>query len=147
LTSIKWWHAQLFLGWHTVWHYLKKLWPWRARHGLKQFRHNYVAEGASRYSETFRKIAFKAGQCTTCGMCDALCPKLGSAAFVGPMRLVASGMRGGTLSFAIEESLKIMTSADCLGCGLCESTCPEKIPMRKLSEQYLAQIEEVRAQE
>jgi len=113
---------------------------------LAQFRKNYVPEGASRYSEAFREIAFKAGQCTTCGACDAICPKLGLE-FIGPMRLVVSGMRGGTLSFAMEESLKVMASADCRSCGLCESTCPEKIPMRKLSEQYLAQIQEVRAQE
>jgi|GEM_PF-3687246 len=60
------------------------------------------------------------------------------------MRLVVSGMRGGTLSFAIEESLKVMAGSDCRECALCETSCPERIPMRKLAINYLEQIDEVR---
>jgi succinate dehydrogenase/fumarate reductase-like Fe-S protein len=113
-----------------------------------QFQQNYVGEGASRYTPSFRQIAHKAGHCTTCGACDAVCPLLASPlGFVGPMRLVVSGMRGGTVSFAVEKSLKIMASADCRDCALCERSCPEKIPMQKLAGYYLAQIDEVRAQE
>jgi succinate dehydrogenase/fumarate reductase-like Fe-S protein len=92
-------------------------------------------------------IAHQAGQCTTCGACEAVCPLLAerSLGFVGPMRVVVSGMRGGTLSFAADESLRIMAGDDCRNCGLCETSCPEKIPMTKLAGYYLAQIEEVRA--
>ena len=107
-----------------------------------------MGEGAAHYSQEFREISHEPGQCTTCGLCDVSCPVLLSKRtdeFVGPMRLVANGMRGGALLFAAESSLELMASDTCKDCDLCELSCPEKIPIRRLAKHYLEQIEEIRS--
>lgn len=115
---------------------------------MQEFRENYVPEGAAAYPADLRRISHEPSQCTTCGLCDVSCPivreKMPSD-FIGPMRLVVSGMRGGTLLFAAETSIRIMASDACAECRLCEAACPEKIPMQALARCYLTQINEVRS--
>ena len=134
------------MGRHAILHYLKKIWPWRKRHNLKEFRENYVAEGAARYFRDLREISHFPSQCTTCGLCDFVCPIVNEKKitdFIGPMRLVSSAMRGGTLLFAAVPSLSVLACDACQECGRCESVCPEQIPMRELARCYLQQIDEV----
>lgn len=138
-----WLYSQAFLGAVLVWHYVKKVWPWRRRHGLLQFRQNYVAEGAPRYFESLRAIAHEPGQCTACGLCEAVCP-IRHEGFIGPMRLVLNGMQGGNALLAKESSFRVMASDECTACGKCEAACPEGIQMRQLSHAYLLQIEEIK---
>lgn len=145
--KLKWWHAQVNLAWRVVVHYLKKLWPLRKRYGYERFVNNYVAEGFPSYSSSFRAIAHKPSRCTTCGMCEIVCPILKTKEhpdFIGPMRMVVSGMRGGPTLFDVESSLKVLASPDCILCNACERACPEQIPILSLAQGFLDQIHEVR---
>jgi succinate dehydrogenase/fumarate reductase-like Fe-S protein len=142
---LKWWHAQFNLGFRSVLHYLKKLLPWTKRYGLERFRQNYVPEGLPGYTPGFRLIAHEPSRCTTCGMCDVVCPILKAGdAFIGPMRLVVSGMRGGPTLFAVEDELRVMAEKSCADCRKCEAACPEHIPIVLLAQEFAKQLDEVR---
>ena len=131
-SSLKWWHAQFNLAWRSVCHYIKKLSPWHKRHGLAQFQENYVSEGLFAYTPQLRAIAYKASHCTTCGACDAVCPLI-KTNFIGPMRLVVSGMRGGSSMAALKNDFAMMAGTDCVSCQACEKACPEEIPIFALA--------------
>lgn len=143
----KWFHAQLNLTKHVIYHALKYLIPWRQKTGLKLFKANYVEEGLPSFTKAHRDIGHKASKCTTCGLCDARCPKYANneiAGFIGPMRMVASGFRGGTNLLDIESQIEVMLEEGCQDCKLCEVACPEQIPIIELSEHFSQQIQEIK---
>lgn len=143
----KWWYAQIFLGFHVVVHYLKKLWPWHVKDGLKQFKKNYIVEGLPAYSSSFRALAFQPGQCTACGICDTVCPLVLSSDFnfLGPMRSVASVMRGGPLLEYALDDLSTFSADACVSCRKCESACPQNIPISELAIKFTEQWTQVDA--
>ena len=143
----KWWYAQIFLGFHVLLHYAKKLWPWHARSGLKKFQQNYIVEGLPAYSASFRAIAFQPGKCTGCGICDSVCPLLLNPVnnFLGPMRTVASVMRGGPLLEYALSDLSTFAADACVACRSCEIACPEAIPISELATKFTEQWEQVNA--
>ena len=122
------------------------MWPWSPKAGLNQFQKKYVPEGLPHYSVSHRQIAHEPGRCTTCGLCDAACPVLRkgiNGAFLGPMRLVVSAMRGGPLSQFAMKDFTFFTSEDCLTCRICEKACPEEIPILKLADEFAKQWQQV----
>lgn len=142
----KWLLAQVNLAKHVILHYLKKLMPWPAKKGIAAFEANYLEEGLARYSVKHRKLAPKAGNCTGCAQCDAACPILASGetkSFLGPMRFVASGLRGGPLVEDIASSVDVLMSESCLSCNACERACPEDIPILELARFTQDQIVEI----
>lgn len=144
--TLKWWHAQFNLGFRSALHYLKMLWPWRRRFGLARFRENYVPEGLPAYQGPLRQIAHEASRCTTCGLCDAACPQTGAPdRFLGPMRMVVRGMRGGPTLIDVEKDLRFMAAPSCAACQKCDSACPEHIPMVRLAQEFAKQLDEVNA--
>jgi len=145
--TLKWWYAQFYLGFCTLRHYVKKLWPWRKKAGLLQFKNNYVVEGLPAFSSSFRELAYEPSRCTVCGLCDAACYRLrleNQKQFLGPRRLVNSVMRGGPLiQYALEE-LKSFQEEACLTCKQCEKSCPEEIPILELSKEFFQQWQQVK---
>jgi formate hydrogenlyase subunit 6/NADH:ubiquinone oxidoreductase subunit I len=149
----RWWGAQVFLGWKLVAHYLKKLWPWAPRYGFQRFQENYVAEGLPPSTPAFRLLAHEPGRCTTCGMCDAVCPLLRPALaaaagkapalaaatardFLGPMGFVVAGARAAPHLNDLQETLAVLNGALCAGCRACDEACPERIPIARLAAVY-----------
>ncbi len=140
----KWWYAQYFLGMKSVIHYLKKLLFWRQREGLEQFRANYVADGLPAFTPAHRAIAHEPGHCTSCGMCEAVCPLLAfNPNFLGPMRFILSGARGGPILPDIRDTLRVLTAPDCQSCQKCERACPEQISILQLAKEFTGQLIEV----
>lgn len=142
----KWLLAQLNLTKHVLIHYLKKLIPWPGKKGIAAFEANYLEDGLARYSQGHRDIAEMPGKCTGCSQCDAVCPILASGenrAFLGPMRFVASGLRGGPLVEDIASTVDTILSEACLSCNACERACPEGIPILELARFTQDQIVEI----
>lgn len=104
----KWIGAQMFFAWIGFVHYVRKLAFWRRRSGIAQFRDNYFSEGCLPVSPELRAIAHEPMRCTTCGLCDSVCPE-----GLSPMRVL---LRGGA-------------PLPCASCSLCEQACPEGIPI------------------
>ena len=135
----KWLHAQFFLGWKLVRHWLLKLWPWAPRFGFHRFQENYVNEGLPPSSPAFRLLAHEPGRCTACNACDEVCPILRGAVevadkqFLGPMTFVLSAARAAPQLDDVEATLATLNGPVCEGCRLCDATCPERIPIAKLA--------------
>ena len=138
--DLKWLHAQINLGFKVVVHYLAKLNPFRTRYGLERFQQNYVVEGLAPATLALRAMGHEAGRCTTCGVCDAVCPiKDSHRDFMGPMAFVVAGSRATPLLGDVKESLLILTSPTCTDCRKCELACPEGIPILALAAGLQAQ--------
>lgn len=139
----RWLHAQLWLAWRLVRHWLLKLWPWSEHYGFQRFQENYVAEGLPPTSAAFRLLAHEPGRCTSCGMCDEVCPILrgtleaeqrpSQGAFLGPMTFVQAGARAAPHLEDIKDTLATLNAGACTTCRLCDATCPERIPIAKLA--------------
>ena len=142
----KWLHAQLNLAWHLLRHFAAKLWPWRRRFKLKRFQDNYVHEGLPPATETYRDNAHHFGRCTGCGACDQACPLLGVLSpsnFIGPMSFVLSGARSAPDLNSIAQTLHLMVGPKCQECQRCDSVCPEQIPLLRLADLLLKQLDSV----
>ncbi len=146
----KWLYAKLRLGFLGALHYALMFWPWRSRFGYQKFLENYLPDGLPSYSPELRAIAHEPGRCTTCGMCDAACPEISPfekggprGIFLGPMRLVISGMRGGPILPDVADSLAFVANTACQGCQACERACPEQIPIVSLAQQFHTQLKQL----
>jgi formate hydrogenlyase subunit 6/NADH:ubiquinone oxidoreductase subunit I len=143
----RWWHAQFFLGWKLVAHYLKKAWPWAPRYGFVRFQENYVVEGLPPSTPAFRLLAHEPGRCTACGACDATCPILRGtkkvddrAAFLGPMGFVLSGARSAPHLVDVKGTLFVLNGPVCSECRACDAVCPERIPIARLAGVFAEQL-------
>lgn len=138
------------LGYRTVLHYLRLLWPFGPKYDAAMFRENYVPEGLPPLLEEARDRAHFAGQCTVCGACDAECPLLaepsGDARFAGPMSYVVSGARQSPTLVHIEAELEVLTGSTCARCRACVAACPEDIPILALASDHRAQLAVIRGQ-
>lgn len=135
-------YALLYLSYCGFIFILKKLCFFRRRDSYQAFIDNYASDGLPEFSPDFRKIAATVGDCTTCGLCDAVCPQLqiSHSEFPGPMRLVATSFRGGTSLDASRESIELMVSSSCAACRKCEEACPQRIPIIELARGFAQQL-------
>lgn len=139
----RWLHAQVNLAWKLVRHWLLKLWPWAPHFGFLRFQENYVAEGLPPTTAAFRLLAHQPGRCTSCGLCDEVCPILNGSlaapqspsqgAFLGPMTFVLAGVRAAPALDDIKDTLMTLNGPVCGGCRRCDATCPERIPIQQLA--------------
>ena len=138
----RWLHAQVNLAWKLTRHWLMKLWPWAPHFGFARFQENYVPEGLPPSTADFRLLAHEPGRCTSCGMCDQVCPMLhgelvaDDPQFLGPMTFVLAGGRQAPALDDIKLTLQTLNGGACAGCRKCDATCPERIPIAKLAAVY-----------
>jgi formate hydrogenlyase subunit 6/NADH:ubiquinone oxidoreductase subunit I len=140
--DLRWIHAQFFLGWKLVRHWLLKVWPWAEHFGFVRFQENYVPEGLPPSTPSFRLLAHEPGRCTACNQCDQVCPILhGDLAcddpqFLGPMTFILSATRQAPELHDVAATLRVLNGAPCNTCRKCDAACPEHIPIAKLAEVY-----------
>jgi formate hydrogenlyase subunit 6/NADH:ubiquinone oxidoreductase subunit I len=138
----RWLHAQFNLAWKLVRHWLLKLWPWAERFGFARFQENYVPEGLPPSTPDFRLLAHEPGRCTSCRMCDEVCPiLLGDVAcedpqFLGPMTFILAATRQAPHLDDVKLTLAALNGPVCSACRKCDATCPERIPIAKLAVVY-----------
>ncbi len=131
--------AKLNLAWALLLHFLRK--PFH-KIGYAAFRENYRADRLVPMSTVDKDWLHRFSQCLNCGLCDAICPALGTLpreTFPGPSYLVTTLTRSSPDFWAagVDTSL-------CEGCRHCESVCPNLVPVKEALEFLEAKALETR---
>lgn len=118
--------ALLFLGWHFLVHFFKKIFPQAA--GKEKFLDYYRPDRIFPISIQHRKPMPSYSLCITCRLCDTVCPEITeNPTLTAPSFLVTSYSRSLTdhVHFAPQ-------GYQCGICRACEKICPQNVPIRAI---------------